>query len=208
MDSTKDFKNAPDRTLICSFVIPGHPATKKNSNQIIWVKTGRRRLPKVIPSSQYTKYEKHCKEYCYNAWKNQKNTPIDFGIAIRIKVWLSAWRLPDHVGILQSLGDIFQKWNIIADDKYIQWTDYNFDTKDTDMWLAGVDKENPRVEVFIYRYRHTVEHYDDIKAEKAEKIANKSSAKKTATKKTPTKKAPRATSVRAKKTKDPIASIS
>lgn len=155
--STKRKTAVKDFDLIINFTIPGHPATKKNSNRIIWTKVAGRRLPKVIPSKQYYTYEKSCKPHITSFWKE---APIDYGVLIRIKVWLSAWRIPDHVGILQSLGDIFQTCKFIKDDKYIQWTDYNFETKEIDQWFAGVDKENPRVEVWVYRYKTTSEIYE------------------------------------------------
>lgn len=178
---SKTIKEKDNFSLLCSFTIPGNPATKKNSSRIIMTRIGRRRIPRIIPSAQFVRYEKHCKPFCQNVWELLGNEPINFGIIIRIEVWLNAWRIPDHVGILQSLGDIFQKYKIISDDKYIQWSDYNLETKQIETWLKGVDKENPRVNVYIYRYRHTTEEYDNLKLEKIniqnEKIAAKKKIK-------------------------------
>lgn len=179
----KSPKDQEDFSLLCSFEIPGNPATKKNSSRIIMARAGKRRIPRIIPSAQFMRYEKHCKDICTASWASKGNSPIDYGVMIRIEVWLNAWRIPDHVGILQSLGDIFQKYKIVADDKYIQWTDYNLETKEIDQWFKGVDKENPRVNVFIYRYRSTTEKYDDMKAEKLEIAASKPRRSATTTKK-------------------------
>ena len=77
----------------------------------------------------------------------------------QIKVWLSRWILPDHVGILQSIGDILQKWEVVDDDKYIHWTDLNPENNEREHWFQGIDKENPRIEINIYRFKHLYEDY-------------------------------------------------
>jgi hypothetical protein len=124
--------------------------------QLIYVKGS----PRLIPSKLYVKYEKACQGICESIWKLKNNLPINFGVAIRIKVWINSWRIPDHVGILQALGDIFQHWDIVLDDKYIHWTDVDYETGEYAHWFQGVDKISPRVEVFIYRYRHPVEEFE------------------------------------------------
>ena len=188
MPSLSDLKKLEDKKLICSFTIFGQPATKKNSSRIIYA-GGR---PRVIPSKQYMTYEKSCQPSCEEAWKNKGNDPINFGISIRIKVWISRWQIPDHVGILQSLGDILQHWKVISDDKYIHWTDLNYETNLPEHWLQGKDAENPRVEIYIYRFTHPVEAYDENKKPVKKNAASKS-------KKSTTSKAKKSTTSKAKK---------
>jgi hypothetical protein len=175
MPSLEELKKLDDKKPICSFVISGQPATKKNSSRIIWA---NKRL-RVIPSKQYMTYEKNCQSACEGVWKLKGNDPINFGVSIRIKAWISRWQVPDHVGILQSLGDILQHWKVISDDKYIHWTDLNYDTNEAEHWLQGKDAENPRVEIFIYRFKHPVEEYDLNKktASKSKKAAVSKSKK-------------------------------
>ena len=155
---------------IVRFTIPGNPVTKKTHQRIMRVGG----YPRIFPSKQYEEYEKYCKPFCLDIWKNQGNSPIKQGVAIKIKVWLSRWIIPDHVGILQSIGDILQKWEVVDDDKYIHWTDYHPETGEREHWFHGVDKENPRIEITIYRYKHLYEDYcDDKEKKEAEKEERK-----------------------------------
>lgn len=175
MPSLSELKKLKNKTLICNFTIFGQPATKKNSSRIIWA---NKRL-RVVPSKQYITYEKNCQSACEEAWTSKGNDPINFGVSIRIKVWISRWQIPDHVGILQALGDILQHWKVMSDDKYIHWTDLNYETNLPEHWLQGKDAENPRVEIYIYRFKHPVEDYEETK-----KPVKKTTKKPTAVKKT------------------------
>ncbi len=136
----------PDNTELLKFTIPGRPSTKKTHQQIIYVKGS----PRVIPSKQFATYEKICKEFCEKAWCKP---PMDFGVSIHIRVYLDTWSIGDHVGYMQSLGDILEKHKVIANDKFIHWTD------DGEHWFGGVDKNNPRCEITISRFRHPYEEY-------------------------------------------------
>ena len=135
------------------FTIPGNPVTKKTHQRIMRVGG----YPRIFPSKQY------CKQYCLDVWKNLDKDPMKFGVAIKIKVWLSRWILPDHVGILQSIGDILEKWSVIENDKYIHWTDFDPTSNTRDHWFQGIDKENPRIEIIIFRYKHLYEDYTEEK---------------------------------------------
>jgi hypothetical protein len=153
-----NFKDKPDGELLAQFVIPGPPRTKKNSPII--VNRGRPR-PVLLPSKQFKEFEAHCKDYCKEVWEG--NDPIDYGVAIRVEVTLEKHIYPDHVGILQSLGDIFQTWKIVDDDKWIVWTDYAYEEEKVKPWLIGKDKDNPHTVVTIYRLRTALEEYQDSK---------------------------------------------
>jgi len=157
-------EESADGTLLLKFTIPGRPATKKTHQQVIYVKGS----PRVIPSAQYKKYEKHCKTYCQEAWQKD---PMDFGVSIHVRVFLDTWTIGDHVGYLQAIGDILEEHGVVANDKFIHWSD------DGEHWFGGVDKENPRLEVVIRRFRHPYEEYRDGKeaaeARKQERAALK-----------------------------------
>ena len=152
-----------DNTLLCSFTIDGRPATKK-THQNAFISKGR---TIVLPSKQYTKYEKLCKTKCEEVWKEQGKIPMDYGVSIVMHIWLDNWSIGDHCGYMQSLGDIFEKHGIVADDKFIHWAD------DGTHWFGGVDKECPRVEVVIKRFRHPYEEYRRSKLPKNTAVKQK-----------------------------------
>lgn len=155
----------PDNTEILRLTIPGRPATKKTHQQVIYVKGS----PRVIPSAQFAKYEKLCKEFCAQAWEDIGKNPMDFGVSIEMRIYLDTWSIGDHVGYMQSIGDILEKHKVIANDKFIHWGD------DGMHWFGGVDKENPRCEIVIKRFRHPYEKYREDKeaAETRKKLKEK-----------------------------------
>ena len=140
----------PDGTVLCSFEIPGRPATKKTHQSIIMI----RGAPRIIPSAAYTKYEKHCAEHCFAIWRDKGYEPMNFGIAIKMRVFLDTWQVGDHVGYMQSIGDILEKHGVLANDMFIHW-----ESTPDQHWFGGKDPENPRVELEISRMRHPYEEY-------------------------------------------------
>lgn len=151
-----NFKEAKDGTLILSFVIPSQPATKKNSSRIIKIKG----FFKVIPSERFISYQKFCKEYIEPIWGELGYQPIEYGVSIKIRVATSKWIIPDYTNVCQALGDILQHYKVIADDKWIHWTDGEIKNNvPNEHWLIGVDKDNPRLEIEIRRFRHPLEEY-------------------------------------------------
>jgi len=131
--------------MIERIVIEGKPATKKNHN--IMAKAGGRSF--MLPSKQYAAFEKMAIPQCRAAWGNEP--PIDYGVAISVKIYNDTWRIGDHCGYLQAIGDMLEKAGVVADDKWIAWT---FDGH----WLGGVDNDNPRIELTITRMRHPMEN--------------------------------------------------
>lgn len=153
-------ENLPDGELITKFIIPSSPATKKNSNQAVRVKGFLR----IIPSKRFLEYQKFCKPYLETI---KKQKPIDFGVSIKIRVATGKWIVPDYTNVCQALGDILQHYGVLENDKWIHWTDgENINNIPCEHWLIGVDKENPRMEVEIRRFRHPLENYRHIKEEK------------------------------------------
>ena len=147
-DKNKALEELQEGTLLLQFTIPGRPSTKKTSQRVV----RRGGFTKILPSLLYEKYEKHCKEYCEEAWKKQDYPPIDCGIGIKIKVYLDSWIIGDECGYQQANGDIIQKHEIIANDMWIHWIDKN-------EHMIFYDKENPRIEVEIYIYKHPKEEF-------------------------------------------------
>jgi hypothetical protein len=131
--------------LILKFSIPGQPATKKTSQRIF-----RRR---ILPSKAYCAYEIYCEPFCKSAWIETGKSPMDFGVCINMKVFLKNWIVGDCTGYQQSIADIMQKFEILANDSWIHW-DW-----EGEHWFGGVDKDNPRIEISIKRFRHPKEDY-------------------------------------------------
>lgn len=156
----QDEKNLPDGTLLCSFVIPSSPATKKNSSRIIRIKG----FFKVIPSERFVKYQKFCEQYLLPIRKNKNLPPYDFGVSIKIRAATDKWIVPDYTNICQALGDILQHYDVISNDQWIHWTDGEVENNvPKEHWFIGVDKKNPRLEVEIRRFRHPLEIYKENK---------------------------------------------
>jgi Holliday junction resolvase RusA-like endonuclease len=74
---------------LLSFTIPGNPVTKKTHQRIMRVGG----YPRIFPSKQYEEYEKYCKPFCLEVWRDKGKEPIKYGVAIKIKVWLSRWNI-------------------------------------------------------------------------------------------------------------------
>ena len=168
-DKNKYLENLDNNHIILKFSIPGRPSTKKTSHRVV----RRGGFTKILPSLLYEKYEKHCKDYCEFVWKKDGFEPIDFGIAIKLKVYLDSWIVGDECGYQQANGDIIQAHGIIKDDMWIHWVD-NGDH------MIYYDKDNPRIEVEIKRFKHPKEAYRN---DKNEKEAIKEAKKKAKTKK-------------------------
>ena len=162
-----------DGVLIAKIVIPSSPATKKNSNRIIKSKG----FFKIIPSERFMSYQSFCKPYMNSIRKDKKLAPIDFGISVKIRVATDKWIVPDYTNICQAIGDILQSHEVITNDKWIHWTDGNYiNNVPEEHWFIGVDKENPRLEMEIRRFRHPLEDYRN---EKEAKLIKKIEKKRT-----------------------------
>ena len=162
----------PNGTELLTLTLSGRPATKKTHQNIVYVGGA----PRILPSKQYLAYEKSVKQACLDAWKNQGKQAMDFGMGIHMRIFLDKWTVGDHTGYMQSLGDILQKWEIIADDSWISWVSTD------EHWLGGVDKDNPRVELTITRVIHPKEAYrvDKEATEEKAKIRRETKAAKDA----------------------------
>lgn len=114
-------------------VIPGRPATKKNSSRI--VKTGG--FTRVLPSEAFEEYQNiallYLRRYKYS---------FDVPVSLCCRYWLpnQQW-WPDLIGLLQATSDIFEKAGVLTNDRLV--ADYNGSK------IAGIDKYNPRAEIAI-----------------------------------------------------------
>ena len=124
--------------------LTGRPITKKNSQIPIRTKSGKFF---IIQSKQYREYEKNCLIQIKEQFPWQISTALHPGIPVTGKVSLKALyympdrRLPDLLNLLQATANIVEKAGVIENDKDI----VSFDGSR----IMGVDKENPRVEIYI-----------------------------------------------------------
>lgn len=140
----------PDGSLLVQFTIDASPVTKKNHQQAVF----RNGASRVLPSPQYAYFEKCAERSCREAWELRGKEPIDFGVAIVLRVFTPTWQVGDHAGYLQALGDVLQLWGVLLDDKYVHFTQ-----DPNQHWFGGKEPDNPRMEVTVYRFRHPIEEY-------------------------------------------------
>ena len=115
------------------FTIPICPRTKKNHSQVITV-NGR---PRVIPSKQYSQYEKDCGFYI-----KCKNLMIDYPVNVKCVYYMDTRRKVDLLNLLGATMDILVHYGVIADDncKIVVGHDGS---------RVDYDKTNPRTEIEI-----------------------------------------------------------
>lgn len=114
------------------FTIPVPPRTKKNSQQIFYVK-GRLR---IMPSKLYLEYEKACKPYI------PQNRGIDSPINVKAIYYMPTRRKVDLCNLHEALCDMLVHYGVVTDDnsKIIARMDGSY---------VSYDKDNPRTEVYI-----------------------------------------------------------
>jgi Holliday junction resolvase RusA-like endonuclease len=115
-------------------ILKGRPITKKNHQMI--ARNRRTGRPYVLQSKQYRQYEEDC-------LKQLMICRARFAGPVRMKClyWMPDRRRPDLLGLLQATADILEKAQIIDNDRNV----VSFDGSR----IAGVDRENPRVEIEI-----------------------------------------------------------
>lgn len=92
----------------------------------------------MLPSEAFVEYEKAA------LWQipQRLRKNIDEPMTVTCHYYLPNRRWwPDLVGLLQATSDILQTAHVIKDDKFI--VSYG------DSRIAGIDKQNPRVEIEI-----------------------------------------------------------
>ncbi len=129
-----------------SVVIPGQPATKKNSATVV------RNHAHILPSAAYRAYERHCRETLAALGRLPHYTlPVRLTCRYYLKD-RAHW--PDLVGLMQATADIIsderrkiggrmvtaREW-LLSDDRIITSWDGTV--------IAGIDKARPRVEIVV-----------------------------------------------------------
>lgn len=130
-------------------VLLGQPITKKNSATLI---KGQAR---ILPSSQYRKYEINCREAISILKKRIEIPHFDMPVKMTCRYYLkNKAHYPDLIGLMQATADIISdeqkvingkkvvtcKW-ILSDDRLIKSWDGTM--------IAGIDEFNPRTEIII-----------------------------------------------------------
>ena len=90
----------------------------------------------VIPSKQFTEYQKACEPYM------PKVEPIDYPIELACKFYMPTHRRVDAVNLMQAVCDILVKYKVIADDNSNIIASF-------DGTRVLYDKAQPRTEITI-----------------------------------------------------------
>jgi Holliday junction resolvase RusA-like endonuclease len=128
---------------LLELILEGQPRTKKNSQ--IPTRSGI-----IIQSKAYREYDKLCRDQIRLIYKGE---PITDDVILDFKYWMQTRRFPDLCGLLQATCDILgSKKNrrkeiivpgVLLDDSQVKWF--------ADSRIMGVDRENPRVEIKIFK---------------------------------------------------------
>lgn len=119
------------------FILPVKPRTKKNHSQLVTLKTGRQML---LPSKTYKEFEKEVLAYVkkHPELKLKINEPIN----LECHFYKDKNYKSDLVGYLQAIQDALVKAEVLEDDNHTI-------VESTDGSRVYLDRQNPRIEVFI-----------------------------------------------------------
>jgi len=121
--------------MIAEITIPGRPYTKKNSQQIC------RRTNGAYFIKQSDTYERYETEVLWHL-KTYRGPKFDGPVRVTCVYWMpSRQSWPDLMGLYQATADILERAGIIENDRDIICMNGSR--------IAGVDAENPRVEIEI-----------------------------------------------------------
>lgn len=112
----------------------GRPITKKNSSRI--VKCGN--YTKILPSKQYSQYEKDCIRQIQGSKKKRICIPVN----MQCIYYMPTKHRVDLVNLLEATCDILVKANVLEDDNSNIILSH-------DGSRVLYDKDNPRVEIEI-----------------------------------------------------------
>lgn len=133
--------------LLTSFVIPLDPRTKKNHMVIAGTgpkcpKCGKKKKQFVRQGAAHSKYAFQSAQYL----NPRPIKPIDEEVHIVYRLYMQTKRRVDDLNLYASLDDILVHEKILKDDsiKFI---------RNRDGSRVMYDKENPRAEIYIYKYR-------------------------------------------------------
>ena len=130
------------RKASMTIIIPGDPATKKNSQKIVLSPNGR---PFIRPSDAYMKYRRNALydiQFMKLKWPEGLKPPINQPVNLKV-IYFKKYRYRvDLVNLLEATCDILVDAGILADDNVN--IVYSHDGS-----RVFYDKENPRAEITI-----------------------------------------------------------
>ena len=117
------------------FTLKSAPRTKKNHGII----TTRGKSPRMLPSKQFSAWNRIAQVELARVRADSRGFPIEFNVNVRAWFYRDAER-GDACNFYEALADALQEGRIVVNDSQIvSW----------DGSRLLVDKENPRVEVWI-----------------------------------------------------------
>lgn len=123
------------------FIIPIKPVTKKNSQQIIPIKTKTGKMRHIIiPSAEYKKFEKECLPYL-NRVKAEIGV-INYPINLECVFFVEKKLKYDLSNLLNAIDDALVHSGLILDDNRDIIAGHDFSR-------VYHNKENPRIEIKI-----------------------------------------------------------
>lgn len=123
--------------VLCKFMVPVAPITKKNSQRI--VKLGNR--PCIMPSEKYKEYESAALWFI-----PKRGVPIDFPVNVTCVFYMPTRRACDLTNLLEAIDDVMVKAGLLKDDNYNIIASH-------DGSRVLYDKANPRTEVIISKFK-------------------------------------------------------
>ena len=133
--------------LLAKYIIPLDPRTKKNSHRIAGC--GKRCPVCGKYARQFIKNGTTTTEYAFQAAKflhPKPDKPICTPVHLVYRLYTQTWHRKDDLNLYEALDDILVNEGILRDDdrKTIR-------SRDGSRVLH--DKEHPRAEIYIYKYR-------------------------------------------------------
>lgn len=152
--------------LLAQYVIPLDPRTKKNHMTIAGTgarcpKCGKRARQFVRQGAAHSKYAFEAAQYL----NPRPKQPIEEQVHIVYHLFMQTRRRVDDLNLYASLDDILVHEKILKDDsiKYIRSRDGS---------RVLYDKEFPRAEIYIYRYREEADTWLHRLAQKCSLLIN------------------------------------
>lgn len=122
-----------------TYMIPGAPVTKKNSQRICVNRATGRSF--IKPSAAYESYETVASYFL----SPKPDEPLDFPVCVTCVYYMPTRRRVDLSNLMASTHDLLVKYRILSDD--------NRDViASVDGSRVYYDKENPRVEITVQPY--------------------------------------------------------
>ena len=120
--------------MVANLIVSGRIPSKKNSKKV-FVVNGRL---VIAPSSEHAKWERDAKKQL--SLQSQAGTKL-FGDVITIKIFAPDRRASDLTNKAESIMDLLVACGHIDDDNW-------FVVKRLNLIFGGVDRENPRAEIY------------------------------------------------------------